>query len=167
MEQEKEISSSFSSLRSTCKLVVMASTTSTILDPNVTFSHLEFTIEPFIKNQLSIKLDTDTQLCPDFTLSLSTASSTSCPRGASCPYRHSSPSPLNFQPIPPTPSSAHARTVCKHWLRGLCKKGKGCDFMHEYHLRKMPECWFFAKYGFCSNGDEVSPFTTLPSLSQC
>lgn len=28
--------------------------------------------------------------------------------------------------------------------------------MHEYHLRKMPECWFFAKYGFCSNGDEVS-----------
>jgi hypothetical protein len=24
--------------------------------------------------------------------------------------------------------------------------------MHEYNLRKMPECWFFAKYGFCSNG---------------
>lgn len=132
-------------------------TTSTILDPNVTFSHLEFTIEPFIKNQLSIKLDTDQQLCPDYSLS------TACPRGPSCPYRHSTPSPLNFQPIPPTPSSAHARTVCKHWLRGLCKKGKGCDFMHEYHLRKMPECWFFAKYGFCSNGDEVLP----TSYSSC
>jgi cleavage and polyadenylation specificity factor subunit 4 len=41
--------------------------------------------------------------------------------------------------------------VCKHWLRGLCKKGDLCEFLHEYDLRKMPECWFFSKYGECSN----------------
>lgn len=56
--------------------------------------------------------------------------------------------------------------MCKHWLRGLCKKGAGCEFMHEYHLRKMPECWFFAKYGFCSNGDEVGPLALSPRGAQ-
>ncbi|OIR57963.1 MAG: cleavage and polyadenylation specificity factor subunit 4 [Amphiamblys sp. WSBS2006] len=44
--------------------------------------------------------------------------------------------------------------VCKHWLRGLCKKGDMCDFLHEYNLKKMPECYFFSKFGECSNGDE-------------
>lgn len=41
--------------------------------------------------------------------------------------------------------------VCKHWLRGLCKKGKQCEFLHEYDLKRMPECWFFSKYGECAN----------------
>lgn len=41
--------------------------------------------------------------------------------------------------------------VCKHWLRGLCKRGKNCEFLHEYNLKKMPECWFFSKYGQCGN----------------
>lgn len=26
--------------------------------------------------------------------------------------------------------------------------------MHEYNLRRMPECWWYAKYGYCSAGDE-------------
>jgi Zinc finger C-x8-C-x5-C-x3-H type (and similar) len=30
--------------------------------------------------------------------------------------------------------------VCKHWLKGLCKKGDVCEFLHEYNIRKMPEC---------------------------
>ena len=43
--------------------------------------------------------------------------------------------------------------VCKHWLRGLCKKGDAnCEFIHEYNLRKMPECSFFVRAGYCSNG---------------
>ncbi|EPR78956.1 hypothetical protein SLOPH_1665 [Spraguea lophii 42_110] len=41
--------------------------------------------------------------------------------------------------------------ICKHWLRGLCKKGRQCEFLHEYNLKKMPECWFFSKYGECAN----------------
>ncbi|WBW72660.1 mRNA cleavage and polyadenylation specificity factor complex zinc finger subunit Yth1 [Schizosaccharomyces osmophilus] len=44
--------------------------------------------------------------------------------------------------------------VCKHWLRGLCKKGEQCDFLHEYNLKKMPPCHFFAERGWCSNGEE-------------
>ena len=46
--------------------------------------------------------------------------------------------------------------VCKHWLRGLCKKSsqnKHCEYLHEYNLAKMPECWFFSKYGECSNNE--------------
>ncbi|NXK17152.1 CPSF4 factor, partial [Arenaria interpres] len=43
--------------------------------------------------------------------------------------------------------------VCKHWLRGLCKKGGGCDFLHEYDVTKMPECYFYSKFGECGNKD--------------
>ncbi|KAH8899313.1 hypothetical protein GQ53DRAFT_586794, partial [Thozetella sp. PMI_491] len=57
--------------------------------------------------------------------------------------------------------------VCKHWLRGLCKKGDSCEFLHEYNLRKMPECNFFVRNGYCSNGDEclylhIDPQSKLP-----
>ncbi|XP_065320232.1 cleavage and polyadenylation specificity factor subunit 4-like isoform X2 [Gordionus sp. m RMFG-2023] len=41
--------------------------------------------------------------------------------------------------------------VCKHWLRGLCKKGDDCEFLHEYDMTKMPECYFFSKYNACNN----------------
>ncbi|EEB05511.1 zinc finger protein Yth1 [Schizosaccharomyces japonicus yFS275] len=44
--------------------------------------------------------------------------------------------------------------VCKHWLRGLCKKGNQCEFLHEYNLKKMPPCHFYAERGWCSNGEE-------------
>lgn len=32
--------------------------------------------------------------------------------------------------------------------------GKNCEFLHEYDLRKFPECWWWGSYGFCSAGDE-------------
>uniref|UniRef100_A0AAF5PJ51 Uncharacterized protein n=1 Tax=Wuchereria bancrofti TaxID=6293 RepID=A0AAF5PJ51_WUCBA len=38
---------------------------------------------------------------------------------------------------------------CKHWLRGLCKKDDQYEFLHEYDLSKMSECFFF--YMACSN----------------
>jgi cleavage and polyadenylation specificity factor subunit 4 len=74
--------------------------------------------------------------------------------------------------------------VCKHWLKGsfhpfpliskhftdipgLCKKGDACEFLHEYNIRKMPECkksrasclptvqgYFFNKHGYCQNLEE-------------
>jgi len=59
-----------------------------------------------------------------------------CNRDQSCPYRH---------------TSGPKTVVCKHWLRGLCKKGDGCEYLHEYDMTKMPECYFFSKYGECSN----------------
>jgi len=56
-----------------------------------------------------------------------------CSRGTNCPYRHS-----------------NSDKVCKHWLRDLCKKGDQCEFLHEYNLRKMPECHFYTTFGAVS-----------------
>ncbi|NXG08468.1 CPSF4 factor, partial [Sakesphorus luctuosus] len=54
----------------------------------------------------------------------------------------------------PSRHGSRARTVvCKHWLRGLCKRGDGCDFLHQRDPTKMPECYFYSKFGECSNKD--------------
>jgi len=49
----------------------------------------------------------------------------------------------------------HARgektVVCKHWLRGLCKKSEDCEFLHVYDMAKMPPCHFYNTFGQCSN----------------
>ena len=45
------------------------------------------------------------------------------------------------------------KVVCKHWLRGLCKKGDDCDFLHQLDRDRMPECWFFSNFGECNNKD--------------
>lgn len=36
-----------------------------------------------------------------------------------------------------------AQVVCTHWLRGLCKTGDKCRFLHEYDVTRMPICQFF------------------------
>lgn len=55
-----------------------------------------------------------------------------CVLGDLCPLRH---------------MAGDKQVVCKHWLRGLCKKGDDrCEFLHDYDLNKMPECFFFSKY---------------------
>ena len=145
--------------------------TTLVLQPDL--RHAELEIETHLKEELALKLDTDQQLCPQHLRHLATASSLKdqqppCQRGPACPLRHAAPSALNFAPQPAAGAtsnrhhhhhhhnhhSSHSKTVCKHWLRGLCKKGNSCEFLHEYNLRTMPECWFFGKYGFCSNGDE-------------
>ncbi|OAF66958.1 mRNA 3'-end-processing protein YTH1 [Intoshia linei] len=59
-----------------------------------------------------------------------------CAKGVLCPYRH---------------IRGDKSVVCKHWLRGLCKKGDNCEFLHEYDMSKMPDCYFFTKFGMCSN----------------
>ncbi|KAK2185144.1 hypothetical protein NP493_245g01021 [Ridgeia piscesae] len=61
---------------------------------------------------------------------------TSCSKGSACPFRH---------------VRGDRSVVCKHWLRGLCKKGDDCEFLHEYDMTKMPECYFYSKFGQCSN----------------
>uniref|UniRef100_A0AAR2ISG1 Cleavage and polyadenylation specificity factor subunit 4 n=1 Tax=Pygocentrus nattereri TaxID=42514 RepID=A0AAR2ISG1_PYGNA len=59
-----------------------------------------------------------------------------CMKGGMCPFRH---------------ISGEKTVVCKHWLRGLCKKGDQCEFLHEYDMTKMPECYFYSKFGQCLN----------------
>src|ERR1043165_3562875 len=63
-----------------------------------------------------------------------------CTKGMKCEFKHTT----NFR---------EKAVVCKHWLRGLCKKGDQCEFLHEFNMRKMPECWFYSRYGECSNED--------------
>ncbi|KAK4523905.1 hypothetical protein GAYE_SCF00G1803 [Galdieria yellowstonensis] len=73
---------------------------------------------------------TSTDLCPLF------FSKSGCKKGFWCQYRHARNDRL---------------IVCKHWLRGLCKKAEYCEYLHEYDMSKMPECYFFSKFGECSN----------------
>lgn len=70
-------------------------------------------------------LESGSAICDFFT-------SHRCHRGQLCPLRH---------------VSGNQMVVCKHWLRGLCKKGDDCEFLHKYDMEKMPECYFFIKYG--------------------
>ena len=58
--------------------------------------------------------------------------SDSCGKGINCPYRH---------------VRGDKSVVCKHWLRGLCKKGDDCEFLHEFDMEKMPECYFYSRFG--------------------
>lgn len=73
---------------------------------------------------------TCTDLCPMF------FSAAGCTRGDRCQWRHARNDRL---------------TVCKHYLRGLCKKQDLCDYLHSVDSSRMPECFFFSKYGECSN----------------
>lgn len=100
-----------------------------------------FDFEPFVKDTLGLDVDgtLSGQLCRGFLRG-------TCTRGTACLLLHSyGTQALRFP--------SEKTVVCKHWLRGLCKKGDACEFLHEYNLKKMPECWFFTKYGECSNPD--------------
>ena len=67
-----------------------------------------------------------------------------CPLGSSCPDKH-----------PLTHSSNNL--VCKHWLKGLCKKGDACDFLHEWNLRGRSECrQWVGTGGYCTQGDDCN-----------
>ncbi|XP_073462567.1 putative cleavage and polyadenylation specificity factor subunit 4-like protein [Aquarana catesbeiana] len=72
-----------------------------------------------------------------------------CRKGAMCPFRH---------------LTGEKTVVCKHWLRGLCKKGDQCEFLHEYDMDRMPECYFYSKFGECSNKD--CPFLHIDPASK-
>ena len=45
-------------------------------------------------------------------------------------------------------------TVCKHYLRNLCKIGDNCEYTHDFNLRTMPTCVWFVKTGKCELGGE-------------
>lgn len=118
-----------------------------------------FSFTPFLQKTYLHSLPADRPICKAY-------SHGHCPMGTRCPERH----------VPSTNGGAKHdgggghpfnSLVCKHWLRGLCKKGETCEFLHEFNLRKMPECNFFLRNGFCSNGDEclylhIDPQSKLP-----
>jgi cleavage and polyadenylation specificity factor subunit 4 len=114
-----------------------------------------FNFTPFLQRNYQFGLPPDRPICKAFLQG-------HCPNGTRCPDRHVSSASNNSGE-----RSNFNSLVCKHWLRGLCKKGETCEFLHEYNLRKMPECNFFMRNGYCSNGEEclylhIDPNTKLP-----
>ncbi|KAI3645143.1 hypothetical protein MP228_011307 [Amoeboaphelidium protococcarum] len=96
---------------------------------------LHFDFEPYLKNELGLYIGENKrpyqEICKFYLKG-------NCRHGNHCQYRHIKPEKM---------------VMCKHWLRNLCKKGDQCEFLHEYNLKRMPECWFYANYGECTNAD--------------
>ncbi|XP_040447624.1 cleavage and polyadenylation specificity factor subunit 4 isoform X3 [Falco naumanni] len=98
--------------------------------------HIKFDLEVAVEQQLGAQplpfpgMDKSGAAVCEFFLKAA------CGKGGMCPFRH---------------ISGEKTVVCKHWLRGLCKKGDQCEFLHEYDMTKMPECYFYSKFGECSN----------------
>jgi len=92
-------------------------------------NEVKLDFEDYIKNTLNLSETADVY-CPYY-------QKNQC-RSRHCPYIH---------------IKLNSAVVCKHWLRGLCKKNEKCEFLHEYNLKKMPECFFFNVYGICNNSE--------------
>ena len=110
-----------------------------------------FKFEPFLRQEYSFSLDPDRPICEFYN---SREVPKSCPRGPLCPKKHVLPIFQN-------------KIVCRHWLRGLCKKNDQCEYLHEYNLRKMPECVFFSKNGYCTQSPDcqylhIDPASKIP-----
>ncbi|KAK2601655.1 RNA-binding component of cleavage and polyadenylation factor [Conoideocrella luteorostrata] len=122
---------------------------------NHTSQPYTFRFSPFLRQTYQVGLPLDRPICKAYQTG-------SCPNGTRCTERHVQDTTKTTQQ-----SGGLNSLVCKHWLRGLCKKGEHCEFLHEYNLRKMPECNFFMRNGYCSNGEEclylhVDPSSKLP-----
>ncbi|KAF3088512.1 RNA-binding component of cleavage and polyadenylation factor [Orbilia oligospora] len=114
-----------------------------VLKPYSMNKAAKFSFLPFLKKEYRFGLDPNRDVCRLFLAG-------HCPNGNACPDRHT------------VGTAGLNNLVCKHWLRGLCKKGDACDFLHEYNLRRMPECSFLIRYGYCQNGDDCLYFHPDP-----
>ncbi|KAK6524051.1 RNA-binding component of cleavage and polyadenylation factor [Orbilia ellipsospora] len=121
-----------------------------VLTPYSMNKAAKFSFLPFLKKEYRFGLDPNREVCRLFLAG-------HCPNGNACPDRHT------------VGTAGLNNLVCKHWLRGLCKKGDACDFLHEYNLRRMPECSFLIRYGYCQNGDDCLYFHPDPEnrVSSC
>ncbi|KAL3285266.1 hypothetical protein HHI36_019376 [Cryptolaemus montrouzieri] len=100
-------------------------------------SHIKFDIEIALEEQFGALalpfpgMDKSTAaVCQFYSATMN------CIKGPQCPFRH---------------VRGDRTIVCKHWLRGLCKKGDQCEFLHEYDMTKMPECYFYSRFNACHN----------------
>ncbi|EAW23473.1 cleavage polyadenylation factor RNA-binding subunit YTH1 [Aspergillus fischeri NRRL 181] len=113
-------------------------------------SYNNFSFTPFLRKSFGFGLASDVPVCKAY-------SEGHCPLGPACPDRHPTPSRVTTSTTTASglaPSTTHGSLVCKHFLKGLCKKGLKCEYLHEYNLRRMPECQSFSRSGYCPNGDD-------------
>jgi cleavage and polyadenylation specificity factor subunit 4 len=85
-----------------------------ITDPSHAAPTYDFSFSDFLRREHRFGLAPNRPLCKAFREG-------HCPLGTSCPDKHVMPHSNN-------------NLVCKHWLRGLCKKGDACEFLHEYNV---------------------------------
>lgn len=120
-----------------------------VIAPNTGYN---FSFSDFLKREYRYGLDPNRPVCKAYMQG-------HCPLGNSCPDKHNASGNtfqryVSFLVIRTITNTPYSSLVCKHWLRGLCKKGGACEFLHEYNLRKMPECNYWSRFGTCSNGDD-------------
>jgi cleavage and polyadenylation specificity factor subunit 4 len=118
-----------------------------ILDPGNHPPHFSFKFDAFLKREYRFGLDADRPACKAF-------KEGHCPLGNACPDKHHA-------------SGTYNSLICKHWMRGLCKKGATCEFLHEFNLRKASECTHWQRLQTCPNGDDclylhVDPMSKRP-----
>ncbi|KAH8179446.1 torus domain-containing protein [Sarocladium implicatum] len=145
-------------------MATTSATTTTDLASNIlhnTAPTYNFRFSPFLRREKQVGLPPDRPICRAFNTG-------HCPNGTRCSERHVPDPKLGNDSAATKREGGLNSLVCKHWLRGLCKKGEQCEFLHEYNLRKMPECNFFLNNGFCSNGEEcLYVHTTTSKLLPC
>lgn len=113
-------------------------------------SFSDFSFHPFLRRSFGFGLASDVPVCKAY-------SEGHCPLGPACADRHPTPSRVTTSTTTASglaPSTTHGSLICKHFLKGLCKKGLKCEYLHEYNLRRMPECQSFSRSGYCPNGDD-------------
>ena len=83
-----------------------------IRDPTAPTPNYDFAFADFLKREYRFGIAPTQPLCK-------ADQEGHCPLGNTCPDRH---------------KITRSKDVCKHWLKGLCKKGDQCEFLHEYNL---------------------------------
>jgi len=111
-----------------------------VLYPTRNPPHFAFKFDDFLKREYKVGVDGEQATCE-------ADRQGHCPLGASCSKKHDGGSGGGGK-------SSFNRLICKHWMRGLCKKGATCDFKHEMNLRDERECPEFARWQSCPNADD-------------
>ena len=91
---------------------VSSDVTRQILDPAWPAPDYNFAFSDFLKREYRFGIAPNRPLCKPF-------QEGHCPLGNLCPDKH---------------QSTRLKDVCKHWLKGLCKRGDQCEFLHEYNM---------------------------------
>ncbi|ORX39683.1 hypothetical protein BD324DRAFT_614589 [Kockovaella imperatae] len=108
------------------------------------FHQTPLALEDWLQREKKLRLSNDNEICP---LSLLPPG---CPLGSeACPLRH-----VDLKTLPEKLPQKQSAVCCRHWLRGMCKLAGDCPFLHDFNLRRYPECHLWTTYGRCAIGSE-------------